>query len=220
MKKLSMQRYGPALAVATLLAGGAGSLAQSSRRATPAPRRPESRFQAQPDRYTRSYSDREPRALIEELENSSPAEVRAGRISRYFTDPAVIITNGRLHRIDWSRVRDDRAEDRYQQDRNNPDDRNDARRDRDDPTNQDRRDDRRPDARIESFQTRRIDDRTMVVLYTAVLPDGDGVLRQPVVATLVRESGSRGWRVASYTAENAAIPGGTVGAVEGDLRGR
>jgi hypothetical protein len=42
-----------------------------------------------------------------------------------------------------------------------------------------------------------------------VLPDADGSLfHQPVCATLVRESSGRPWRVASYTAENAAIPGG------------
>src|SRR5207253_7364320 len=60
------------------------------------------------------------------------------------------------------------------------------------------------DVRIESFEPRRIDSRTMVVMYTAVLPDTNGVIRQPVVATMVREPGRSGWRVASYTAENAA----------------
>jgi len=118
----------------------------------------------------------------------------------------VIITNGQMHRIDWNRIRDE-GNDRYRRDQ---EDRNYDSRDRSDPTDRGG-----TGARIENFQTRRIDARTVVVLYTAVLPGSDGDFRQPVVATLIRESSGRGWRVASYTAENAAIPGG--GTVEEDL---
>jgi hypothetical protein len=206
MKKRSLRRYLPALALAALLACGAGTLAQNSRRSAPQPRVPQNRFRSEPDRYVGTSSDRDARNLIEDLENSTPEEVRTGRIGRFFTDPAVIITNGQMHRIDWNRIRDE-GNDRYRRDQ---EDRNYDSRDRSDPTDRGG-----TGARIENFQTRRIDARTVVVLYTAVLPGSDGDFRQPVVATLIRESSGRGWRVASYTAENAAIPGG--GTVEEDL---
>lgn len=207
MKKIPLKLQLSAFALAAVMAGGtARSLAQTSQRPAPQPRTPERRFQSSPDRYNRSYDSRELRNLIEDLESSSPEEVRTGRIGRFFTDPAVIITDGRAHRIDWSRVRD-RSNDRYNRDRSN--DRYDP--NRDDRSNRSDRDDRysrrNTDVRIEDFETRRIDPRTVVVMYTAVFPGEARFNHQPVVATLVRESESRGWRVASYTAENAAIPG-------------
>jgi hypothetical protein len=203
MRKSSLTRCLSSLFLAAVLAGGAVTMAQTNRRTTPVPRVPQRRLQAEPSTTTRTNNDQDLRLLIEDLENSSPEEVRSGSIGRYFTDPAVIITNGQVHRIDWSRIRDDRnspngddrTNDRY---RSEPNDR----------TNQDDRADRRTsNVRLEGYQTRRIDTRTVVVLYTAVIPDENGTVRQPVVATLVRDSSGRGWRVASYTAENAAIPG-------------
>jgi len=206
MMKSSLTRCLSSLSLAAVLAGGAVTMAQTNRRPTPIPRVPQRRLQADPYSTSRSTNDQDLRVLIEDLENSSPEEVRSGSIGRYFTDPAVIITNGQVHRIDWSRVRDDRSNqnrddrtnDRY---RSEPDDR----------TDPDERADRRvSDVRLEGYQIRRIDPRTVVAIYTAVIPGADGAVRQPVVATLVRDSSSRGWRVASYTAENAAIPGGAT----------
>jgi hypothetical protein len=216
MKDRLLKNRVPALALtAALAAMTAFALAETSRRPIPPRRSPVSRLQANPGRYSSSTDSRSLRNLIEDLENSSPEEVRSGRIDRFFTDPAVIITNGEMHHIDWSRVRDDRPIDRQRDDPNaDPRDRADQRdadaRDRAAPPNADARDraaQRNADVQIESFETRRIDPRTMVVMYTAVLPGADGVIRQPVVATVVREPGRSGWRVASYTAENAAIPG-------------
>ena len=159
------------------------------------------------DRSSSSTDSRDVRSLVEDLESSSPEDIRAGRIDRFFTDPAVIITNGQMHQMDWGRIRDDRTNDRQRDDPNaDTRDRVDP---RDDP-NADPRDHAAPQTqsvKIESFETRRIDPRTMVVMYTAVVPDRDGTIRQPVVATVIREPGRSGWRVASYTAENAAIPG-------------
>jgi hypothetical protein len=188
----------PALLLAAGLSGiTALSLAATSRR-LPTPPAPESRLQADSDRSSRSYDSRDLRNLVEDLESSPPADIRTGRISRFFTDPAVIVTNGQMHHIDWSRVREDRSIDRNLP---NGDDRNADPRDREvDRPN--------ADVQIESFETRRIDPRTVVVMYTAVFPSGDGLTRQPVVATVIRETGSSRWRVATYTAENAAIPGG------------
>jgi len=206
MMKSSLTRCLSSLALSAALAGGAVTMAQTSRRPTPVPRVPQQKLQAESNSTTRSAIDQDLRVMIEDLENSSPEEIRSGTIGRYFTDPAVIITNGQVHRIDWSRVRDDRGG-------QNSDDRtNDRYRpDPDDRTNPDDRTDRRSSAvRLEGYQTRRIDTRTVVAMYTAVIPDTDGDIRQPVVATLVRDSGSRGWRIASYTAENAAIPGGAT----------
>jgi len=153
--------------------------------------------------------------LIEELESSTPDEVRSGRIGRFFTDPAAIITNGQMHHIEWSRIRDDRPADRQRDEPNvaprEPADRRDADardpQDRPDVDSRDRPAPQNADVSIESFETRRIDTRTLVAMYTAVIPGNNGVTRQPVVATLVREPGQSGWRVASYTAENAALPG-------------
>jgi hypothetical protein len=219
MKNLPLKLRVAAVALSAALAGGAATtLAQTSRPSpqprgpqTSQPRVPQNQFQRSPDRYTPSADSRAVRDLIEDLENSSPDEVRAGRIGRFFTDPAVIITNGRMHRIDWYRLRDDRFDDR---DRRDPDDRLD---DRDRRNPDDRFDDRdrdqtfrRGSVRIESFETRRIDPRTVVAIYTALIPDGNSVFRQPVVATLIRETTGGSWRVASYTAENAAIPGGAT----------
>jgi len=206
MMKSSLTRCLSSLSIAAVLAGGAVTMAQTNHRPTPLPRGPQRKLQAEPNSNSRTNSDQDLRLLIEDLENSSPEEVRSGSIGRYFTNPAVIITNGQVHRIDWSRVRDDRSNpngddrtnDRY---RSVPDDRADP----DAPA--DRRD---TSVRLEGYQTRRIDPRTVVVMYTAVIPDTEGTVRQPVVATLVRDSSSRGWRVASYTAENAAIPGGVT----------
>jgi hypothetical protein len=202
MKNLSLKRRWPALALAATLTGGvAASMAQTSSRPAPQPRAPQNRVQAERDRQDRPSDGRDVRTLIEDLENSTSEEVYSGRISRYFTDPAVIITNGRAHSIDWYRVQ--REYDRNRRDR-------DDRFDREEDPRDDERFDRRNDVRIENYQTRRIDPQTMVALYTAVFPNPDGVFRQPVVATLVRESSTRGWRVASYTAENAAVPGGAA----------
>jgi hypothetical protein len=201
MKSLTLKRYLPVLTIAAVLGGGAMSVAQTQRRPTPRPRVPQRQLQATPYSETSTADSRAIRDLVEDLENSTAEEVRSGQISRYFVDPAVIITNGRMHRIDWARVRDDRLDDRQ-----DPRDRGDNRARDADPDRDDRFDPAPSGARLEAFQIRRIDPRTVVVMYTAVLPDRGGVFRQPVVATLIRESG-RAWRIASYTAENAAIPG-------------
>src|SRR5206468_564754 len=108
MRKSSLTRCLSSLFLAAVLAGGAVTMAQTNRRPTPVPRVPQRRLQAEPYSTSRSNNDQELRVLIEDLENSSPEEVRSGSIGRYFTDPAVIITNGQVHRIDWSRIRDDR----------------------------------------------------------------------------------------------------------------
>jgi hypothetical protein len=197
MRKIHLTRCLSVLAAAAVLAGGAATMAQTNRRQTPPRRVPQRQIQGDANRATRPAENRDLLALIEDLENSTQEEIRTGSIGRYFTDPAVIITNGRLHRVDWSRFPDDRFDDRDPRDRDDRFDRAD-----DGPAAA-----RPADVRVEGFQTRRIDPRTVVVLYTAVIPDREGVVRQPVVATLVREN-TRGWRVASYTAENAAIPGG------------
>jgi hypothetical protein len=206
MKRLPLKRTATALTIAAALAGGAISVAQTPRGSGSRPRVPQRQLQAPSSDENRSADSRALRAFIEELESSTPEEVRSGSISRFFTDPAVIITNGRMHRIDWARVRDDRFNnpDRDTRDRPNEDAR------QDEPDRDEDRLDRQPAAaRLEGFQVRRIDSRTVVAMYTAVLPDRDDTFRQPVVATLIRD-GSRSWRVASYTAENAAVPGSTL----------
>src|SRR3954469_2067162 len=109
MMKSSLTRCLSSLSLAAVLAGGAVTMAQTNRRPTPLPRGPQSKLQAEPNSTSRSSVDQDLRALIEGLENSSSEEIRSGSIGRYFTDPAVIITNGQVHRIDWSRVRDDRS---------------------------------------------------------------------------------------------------------------
>jgi hypothetical protein len=205
MKKPRLMQGASALALVGVLAGGAATLAQTSRRPAPAVRR---LIQVVPDEDAPPQENRAVRTLVEDLENSTPDEVRSGRIDRFFTDPAVIITDGQMHQIDWARLRHDRDADRV-----NPDD-------RDSPNSRDRRDERENPAdrdtthdrlssnvRIEALQTRQIDTHTLVVMYTAVIPEHNSVFRQPVVATLVRPSSGRGWLIASYTAENAAIPG-------------
>jgi hypothetical protein len=188
-----------ALALVGILAGGAITRAQTSRRPATAPR---ALIQVDPDGNNPSLENRAVRALVEDLENSTPDEVRSGRIDHFFTNPAVIITDGQMHQIDWARVRRGSETDHV-----NPDDR-DNRDERDAPTDRDAAAPR-PDStvRIEALQTRPIDDHTMVVLYTAVIPQRTGTFRQPVVATLVRPASGRGWLIASYTAEEAAIPG-------------
>jgi hypothetical protein len=210
MKRISLTSGLSALALAAALMGAAVvSRAETDRRPAPSPL-PQSRFMAQTDPYSRSSDSRDLRDLVENLESSSPDDINSGRISRFFTNPAAIITDGRVHQIDWNRIRDDRGVDRYRSDRGgiNSDrsDRGDVNRDRTD--NADRAAPN-SDVQIENFETHRIDPHTAVVMYTAVIPDSDGSLfHQPVCATLVRESSGRPWRVASYTAENAAIPGG------------
>jgi hypothetical protein len=203
----------PAAVMAAALTGGLTlSHAQTTKPKLPDLR---SKFLAEADPTGRTPDSRELRSLIEDLESSSPEEVSSGQIGRYFTDPAVIVTNGRAHPINWQRLQPDRPLDRNRDDRagrddeplrRNPDDRNDDtlhRAPSDLPEHAD------ADVQIEDFQVRRIDPRTAVVLYTAVIPDGDSVIHQPVVATVVREYSDSPWRVATYTAENAAIPGGS-----------
>jgi hypothetical protein len=196
MMNQSLKRHLPAVLLAVAVGGGA--IAQSSHRTPRTPPDPKSNFQADSSRVSGTSESRDLRDMIDELEQSSSDDVRTGRIGRYFTNPAVIITNGQVHQIDWSRIRGGRTGDeepRYQDDRAD-------RQGRDDRTVQ-------PEGgvRIENFQSRRIDPRTMVVFYTAVIPGAETPFRQPVVATLVRDSSSRPWRIATYTAENAAIPG-------------
>jgi hypothetical protein len=200
MKRISLTSGLSALALAAALMGAAViSLAETNRSPAPPPI-PQSRFMAQSDPYSRSSDSRDLRNLIENLERSSQDDINSGRISRFFTNPAAVITDGRVHQIDWNRVRDDQGIDGNRSDRGD--------------VNADRHDnsagaDPNTDVQIENFETHRIDTHTVVVMYTAVLPDADGSLfHQPVCATLVRESSGRPWRVASYTAENAAIPGG------------
>jgi hypothetical protein len=175
------------------------SLAETSRLPAPQPQDPESRFVAPSDRYSTSPDSRDLHSLIEDLESSSSDDINTGRIGRFFTNPAAIITDGQVHQINWDRIRADQGVDRYRSDRgaDNPDL-------RDNPD----RSARNTGVQIENFETHRIDPRTVVVMYTAVLPDADGSLfHQPVCATLVRANSGRPWRVASYTAEDAAIPG-------------
>jgi hypothetical protein len=230
----------PAVALAAALLGTtAFTLAETGARARSPRLSPTSRLQAEPGRRGSSADSRDVRTLIEELESSTPDEVRSGKIGRFFTDPAAIITNGRLHHIDWSRIRDDRPADRQRDepdaaprepaDRPNADARDPAdRRDQDardpaDRPNADARDRNAPqnaDVSIESFETRRIDSRTLVALYTAVIPGDNGAIRQPVVATVVREPGQSNWRIASYTADNAAIPGDAAADDTAPDRGR
>lgn len=188
MKKLTVRSQTVALALAaTLIGTTAVSLAQNSRRNAPSP---ETRFRIDPDRTDRSSDSRDLHDFINDLESSSADDIRTGRVGRFFTNPAVIITDGQVHDINWDRFRDNT--DNYRRDRTPPDDQS-------------------FNVRIENFETRRIDPNTVVVMYTAVQPDQDGGdFHQPVVATLVRANSSRGWRVASYTAEDAAIPGGSV----------
>src|SRR4051794_25897158 len=105
MMNPSLKRHLPALVLAAAVAGGTvTSVAQSSRRTVPKPPAPQSDFQADSDRPGSSSDSRDLRDLIEELEPSSSTDVRSGRIGRYFTNPAVIITDGRVHRIDWDRI--------------------------------------------------------------------------------------------------------------------
>src|SRR5438132_14327587 len=105
MMNPSLKRHLPALALAAAVAGGAvTSVAQTTRGKVPPPPPPQSGFQADSDRQSRSYDSRDLRDLIQELEQSPAEDVRSGRIGRYFTNPAVIITNGRVHRIDWDRI--------------------------------------------------------------------------------------------------------------------
>src|SRR5437667_2972990 len=98
----------PAVLLTTALIGTtAFALSATSRRPTlPAPD-PESRVQANPDRISRASDSRDLRTLIEDLETSPSEDIRSGRIGRFFTDPAVIITNGQMHHINWSRVRNE-----------------------------------------------------------------------------------------------------------------
>src|SRR5205085_7482806 len=193
MKNRFLTSRVPALALAAALAGiTALALAETGRRQVALRPTPDTRLQARSDRTGASVDSRGVRTLIEDLENSSPEDVRAGRIDRFFTDPAVIITNGRMHYVDWGRVRNDRTLEREPADRNAaPGDRaapqdTDSRdrvaqqdadaRDRADQQDADARDrasqrdadapDRaaqpNTDVRIESYETRRIDPRTMV----------------------------------------------------------
>jgi hypothetical protein len=200
MKRISLTSRLSALALAAALMGAAViSLAESSQRDAPQPPDPQSRFVIPSDPSGASPASRDFRSLIEDLESSSADDITTGRIGRYFTNPAVIITDGRAHQIYWDRFQGYRGSDRSLSDRNGPDT---NRRDRTEPA------DRGTDTQLENFETHRIDPRTVVVMYTAVLPDADGgVFHQPVCATLVRETSSGPWRVASYTAEDAAIPG-------------
>src|SRR5437899_10712771 len=95
MKRISLTSRLSALALAAVLMGAAViSLAETSRRATPQPD-PQSRFVTPSDPYSASPASRDFRALIEDLERSTPDDISTGRIGRYFTNPAVIITNGR-----------------------------------------------------------------------------------------------------------------------------
>jgi hypothetical protein len=204
MKNRSKVMTLPAIAAVAALAGTAAlAVSESSRRPPLA-----SKLQASPDRRG-SADSRGLRELIGQLENTTSDEIRSGQIGRYFTDPAVIITNGQMHHIDWSSIRNGRPADR---DQNNlvPQDQGDrgaaAAPDPQDPPDTHAAP-QNQDVQIENFETRRIDPRTVVAMYTAVIPGADGNTRQPVVATVVREPGRSGWRVASYTAENAAIPG-------------
>jgi hypothetical protein len=203
MKRFSLTSRLSALALAAALMGVAViSLAETSRRPAPPSPNPESRFVAPSDRYSASPDSRDLHSLVEALESSSPDDISTGRIGRYFTNPAVIITDGRAHQINWDRIQGGRGNDRFRSDRNE----NNA--DAPDRLNPN---DRSPNVQIEGFETHRIDAHTAVVMYTAVLPDeGGGVFHQPVCATVVRETSSGPWRVASYTAEEAAIPGGDL----------
>jgi hypothetical protein len=188
MRRLSFCSRTPALALAAVLIGTTAICVAQSSRSSSLPN-PESRLRADPSAPDSTYDSRDLRTLIDDLESSPPDDIRNGRIGRFFTNPAVIITDGRMHQIDWDRISN-----------NN------------DPALPDpnRRGVQNSDVRIESFETHRIDPNTVVVMYTAVQPEGDNSFRQPVCATLVRTAASRGWRVASYTAEDAALPGTDV----------
>jgi hypothetical protein len=186
MKRLNFRLRTSALALAAALIGTTAiSIAQTSRRS--ARPNPEARLRADPNGAYSAYDSRDLHSFIDDLESSPPDDIRTGRIGRFFTNPAVIITDGRMHQIDWDRIRD-----------NN---------DSAFPVRS-QRDTQNTEVRIENFETHRIDPNTVVVMYTAVQPEPNGgSFRQPVCATLVRTASSRGWRVASYTAEDAAIPG-------------
>lgn len=201
MKRFLLTSRLAALALGAVLMGAAViSLAETSRPAAPLSPGPESGFVAPSDRDSASPDSRDLHSLVEDLESSSPNDIGTGRIGRYFTNPAVIITDGRAHQINWDRLQQDSRTDRSRSDRNE----NDA-----NIPDRSNGNDRSPDVQIQDFETRRIDAHTAVVMYTAVLPDeGGGVFHQPVCATVVRETSSGPWRVASYTAEEAAIPGG------------
>ncbi len=185
MNQLNLRSRTSALALAAALIGTTAiSLAQTSRRSTPP--NPETRLRADPSRPDVSPDSRDLHDFIDDLESSPPDDIRTGRVGRFFTNPAVIITDGRMHQINWDRIRDNNDSafpDRSQRDTQNA------------------------EIRIENFETHRIDPNTAVVMYTAVQPEANGDFRQPVCATLVRTAGSRGWHVASYTAEDAALPG-------------
>jgi len=200
MKRFSLTSRLPALALTAALMGAAViSLAETSRRPAPPSPNPASRFVTPADPYSASPDSRDLRSLITDLESSSPDDITTGRIGRYFTNPAVIISDGRAHQINWDRFQNYRGSDRNRSDRNGNDT---YRQDRSEPA------DHGTQAQIEQFETHRIDPHTAVVMYTAVLPNEDGgVFHQPVCATLVRANSSGPWRVASYTAEDAAIPG-------------
>lgn len=178
--------------IVALMGAGAISLAETGRRPAAPSLRPETRFVAPPDRYSAAPDSRDLHALVEDLESSSPDDITSGRIGRYFTNPAVIITDGRAHQINWDRIRADRS----LGDRN------------ENETLPDRGNGLGRGVGIEGFENHRIDANTAVVMYTAVLPNEDGsVFHQPVCATVVRDPSGGPWRVASYTAEDAAIPG-------------
>jgi hypothetical protein len=202
MKRHSLTSRLCALAVGGILMGAAViSLAETGRRPAPLTPDPGSHFVVPSDRYSASPDSRDLHTLVEELESSSPSDIDTGRIGRYFTNPAVIITDGRAHQINWDRIQQDTRTDRSRGDRNE----NDA-----DVPDRSNGNARSQDVQIQDFETHRIDAHTAVVIYTAVLPDdGGGVFHQPVCATVVRESSGGPWRVASYTAEEAAIPGGS-----------
>src|SRR5690349_17842800 len=94
MNKIRLTRGASAFALVGILAGGAVTLAQTSRRSVPATRK---LIQIAPDEGAPSLENRAVRSLLEDLENSPPDDVRSGRIDRFFTDPAVIITDGQMH---------------------------------------------------------------------------------------------------------------------------
>src|SRR5260221_14780058 len=94
----------PAVVLTTSLIGTTALALGTTNRRPPAPA-PDCRVQASPDRISRASDSRDLRTLIEDLESSPSEDIRSGRIGRFFTDPAVIITNGQMHHINWSRLR-------------------------------------------------------------------------------------------------------------------
>src|SRR5512145_3220466 len=112
MKRLPLKRSATALAVTAVLGGGAISMAQIARGAEARPWVQQKQLLATPYDDMRSSDNRALRTFIEDLESSTPEEVHSGQISRFFTNPAAIITNGRMHHVDWNRVRNDRLDDR------------------------------------------------------------------------------------------------------------